>query len=179
MTTANRVTVTTMGVARTRALGRRLAKLLRPGRRGATCRGRSVLGKTTLAQGVGAGLKVEGPVNSPSFVLLARHEGETPLYHADLYRLTAVAEVEELALAEQAADGVLLVEWPERDAQALPAEHLLVALDAVEGAPDQRRITPGGGRESLPARVGRAPRSWLSTTSPSPSTPPRPTPRSP
>ncbi len=140
MTTANRVTITTSSAARTRALGRRLARLLRPGDV-VLLQGTLGAGKTTLAQGVGAGLGVEGPVTSRTFVLLARHEGETPLYHADLYRLTTVEEVEELALAEQAADGVLLVEWPERGLEALPAEHLLVSLALVDDAPDQRRIT--------------------------------------
>ena len=140
MTTADRVTVTTTGVARTRALGRRLARALQAGDI-VLLRGQLGAGKTALAQGVGAGLKVEGPVRSPTFVLLARHEGATPLYHADLYRLTTVEEVEELALAEQAADGVLLVEWPERGPAALPPEHLLVELELVDGAPDERRIT--------------------------------------
>ncbi len=140
MTTANRLTITTSGVARTRALGRRLAKLLRPGD-AVLLQGPLGAGKTALAQGVGAGLRVEGPVNSPSFVLLAKHEGKTPLYHADLYRLTSVEQVEELALAEQAADGVLLLEWPERGLDALPDEHLLVALEMVEDQPNERRIT--------------------------------------
>ena len=140
MTTANRVTITSGGVARTRALGRRLAKLLRPGDV-VLLQGPLAAGKTALAQGVGAGLRVEGPVTSPSFVLLARHDGETPLYHADLYRLTSVEEAAELALAEQAADGVLLVEWPERGLETLPEEHLLVVLEPVEDAPDERRIT--------------------------------------
>ncbi len=140
MTTANRVTITSSGAARTRTLGRRLARLLRPGDV-VLLQGPLGAGKTTLAQGVGAGLHVEEPVTSRTFVLLARHEGETLLYHADLYRLTAVEEVEELALAEQAADGVLLVEWPERGLAALPGEHLLVTIAMVEDAPDQRRIT--------------------------------------
>ncbi len=140
MTTANRLTVTTSGVARTRSLGRRLARLLRPGDV-VLLQGPLGAGKTALAQGVGAGLKVDGPVNSPSFVLLAKHEGKTPLYHADLYRLTSLEEVEELSLAEQATDGVLLVEWPERGLDALPQEHLLVALDMVENEPSERRIT--------------------------------------
>ncbi len=140
MTTANRLTITTISVARTRALGRRLAKLLRPGDV-VLLQGPLGAGKTALAQGVGAGLNVDGPVNSPSFVLLAMHEGKTPLYHADLYRLTSLEEVEELALAEQAAGGVLLVEWPERGLDALPDEHLLVALEIVDGQPNERRIT--------------------------------------
>ena len=132
MHTANRMLVTTKGAARTRALGRRLARLLRAGDV-VLLQGPLGAGKTTLVQGVGAGLRVEGPVNSPTFVLLARHDLPTPeggarsaerpraLYHADLFRLTNSEEVEELALAEQAADGALLVEWPERGLEAFPA----------------------------------------------------------
>jgi tRNA threonylcarbamoyladenosine biosynthesis protein TsaE len=140
MTTANRLTVTTTSAARTRALGRRLARLLRPGDV-VLLQGDLGAGKTTLAQGVGAGLKVEERVTSPTFVLLARHAGPVPLYHADLYRLTEPEEVEELALGEQAADGVLLVEWPERAAETLPAEHLLVAIEGSEHDLDERRVT--------------------------------------
>lgn len=140
MRTANRVQRTTRGGAQTRALGRRVARLLRPGDV-VLLQGPLGAGKTTFAQGVGAGLGVEGPVNSPTFVLLARHDGPLPLYHADLYRLGEPDEVAELALAEQAADGVLLVEWPERGLDALPAGHLLVALEPVAGEPEERRIT--------------------------------------
>ena len=152
MHTANRMLVTTKGAARTRALGRRLARLLRPGDV-VLLQGPLGAGKTTLAQGVGAGLGVEGPVNSPTFVLLARHDLAAPedgarpagrpdaLHHADLYRLTELAEVEELALAEQAADGALLVEWPERGLKALPGEHLLVAIEFSPQRDDERRLT--------------------------------------
>ena len=154
MHTANRMLVTTKGAARTRALGRRLARLLRPGDV-VLLQGPLGAGKTTLVQGVGAGLGVEGPVNSPTFVLLARHDlpatedGAAPrhadrpdaLHHADLFRLTELEEVEELALAEQAADGALLVEWPERGLEALPSEHLLVAIEFSPGRDDERRLT--------------------------------------
>jgi tRNA threonylcarbamoyl adenosine modification protein YjeE len=140
VTTANHIAVTTSSVARTRSLGRRMAKLLRAGDV-VLLQGQLGAGKTSLAQGIGAGLKVDDPVTSPSYVLLAQHSGPTPLYHADLYRLIEPDEVRELALVEQAIDGVLLIEWPERAADALPAEHLLVALDVAEDGPDHRRIT--------------------------------------
>lgn len=140
MSTSLRITVVTSGPGRTRTLGRRLARLLRPGDV-VLLQGTLGAGKTTLAQGIGAGLHVEGPVNSPTFVLLARHEGATLLYHADLYRLGGPDEVEDLALSEQAADGVLLVEWPERGLDALPAEHLLISIEIPEGAPTERRFT--------------------------------------
>ena len=145
MSTANRLQVNTDGVGRTRALGKRMARFLRAGDV-VLLQGPLGAGKTALAQGVGAGLGVEGPVNSPTFVLLARHdppEGARghALYHADLYRLTSAEDVAELDLASQSADGVLLVEWPERGLEALPSEHLLVIIDLVEGALRERRIT--------------------------------------
>src|SRR5947208_3510073 len=73
--------------------------------------------------------------------MLAQYSGSLPLYHADLYRLEDSAEVEELALTEQAADGVLLVEWPERGLEALPPEHLLVVLEPTLERATTRRIT--------------------------------------
>lgn len=142
MTTANRTIVSTTGAAQTRALGRRLGRLLRAGDV-VLLQGPLGAGKTTLAQGIGAALGVEGPVNSPTFVLLARHDGPLPLYHADLYRLDSADDVLDLALAEQAADGVLLVEWPDRGLAALPAEHLLVVLDPDADAPPTPRSPQG------------------------------------
>ncbi|MEX2446528.1 MAG: tRNA (adenosine(37)-N6)-threonylcarbamoyltransferase complex ATPase subunit type 1 TsaE [Dehalococcoidia bacterium] len=140
MSTANRAVIHSKSLAQTRALGRRLARLLQPGDI-VLLQGPLGAGKTALAQGIGAGLRVEEPVNSPTFVLLARHEGATRLYHADLYRLTDPQEVADLALDDEAQDGVLLVEWPERGLEVLPQEHLLIVIDPVEGAPKERRLT--------------------------------------
>lgn len=149
MHTANRMLVTTRGAARTRAFGRRLARLLRAGDV-VLLQGPLGAGKTTLVQGVGSGLGVPGPVASPTFVLLARHDvpeedvrPERPrsLYHADLYRLTDLEEVRELQLAEQSEDGALLIEWPERGLEALPEEHLLVVIEPNPDAADERRFT--------------------------------------
>ncbi|MBM3141294.1 MAG: tRNA (adenosine(37)-N6)-threonylcarbamoyltransferase complex ATPase subunit type 1 TsaE [Chloroflexi bacterium] len=140
MSTATRLTLETHGVAETRALGRRIARLLRAGDV-LLLQGPLGAGKTALAQGIGGGLRVETTVNSPTFVLLARHAGALPLYHADLYRLASPEEVDELALAEQAADGVLLVEWPERGLEVLPEEHLLVAIEPLAGDERGRRFT--------------------------------------
>ena len=148
MNTANRAVYTTTGVGQTRALGRRLARLLRAGDV-VFLQGPLGAGKTALAQGVGQGLRLATAVNSPTFVLVARHdpdperapEGASPLYHADLYRLADPEQVAGLQVDRQAADGILLVEWPERGLEALPAEHLLVVLEPVEGEPKHRRIT--------------------------------------
>ena len=135
--------MTTSSVGQTRSLGRRLAKLFRAGDV-VFLQGPLGAGKTALAQGIGQGLKLETTVASPTFVLMAKHEGGgagLPLYHADLYRLTEAEQVAELALETQTTDGVLLIEWPERGLEVLPEEHLLVVLEPSETNPKERRIT--------------------------------------
>jgi len=142
MSTANRAVITTASVAQTRALGRRLARLFRAGDV-VFLQGPLGAGKTALAQGIGQGLKLETAVTSPTFVLLAKHdtEGVPPLYHVDLYRLTDPEEVADLMLEQQVADGILVVEWPERGLEVLPSEHLLVVIETPPSAPKERRIT--------------------------------------
>ena len=95
----------------THGLGVSLGRLVQPGDV-LLFQGELGSGKTVLAQGVGEGLAVEEPVTSSSYVLMAEYHGRLVLYHADLFRLDDPAQVAELALAEVAAAGVLLVEWP-------------------------------------------------------------------
>jgi tRNA threonylcarbamoyladenosine biosynthesis protein TsaE len=144
MNTANRAVITSTGVAQTRSLGRRLARLLRRGDV-VLLQGPLGAGKTALAQGIGQGMKLTSAVSSPTFVLLARHdpidEASPALFHADLYRLTEVDQVADLAVDQQAADGILLVEWPERGLEALPADHLLIVIEPNATNPKERRIT--------------------------------------
>ena len=96
--------------ADTRAVGRRLASLLRAGDV-VLLAGDLGAGKTVFAGGVGEGLGVDDPVVSPTFVIVRHYRGLIPLTHADVYRLGSSAEVEDLDLTVEAADGVLLVEW--------------------------------------------------------------------
>lgn len=96
-------------------------------------------GKTVLARGIGQGLQTPTLVRSSSFVLVTAHPGgRLPLLHADLYRLSAPEEIAELALEEEAAGGVLVVEWPERWAGGLPPDRLTVLFE--EGAVASDRL---------------------------------------
>ena len=124
-------------VAQTRRIGERMGRLLRAGDV-ILLSGELGAGKTVLAQGIGKGMGVEAAIKSSSFVIMNEYAG-TPLrlFHADLYRLEAPEQVAELALDEQAADGVLVVEWPERASEELPIEHLLVRLE-YDGARARR-----------------------------------------
>lgn len=94
-------------------------------------------GKTHLAKAFGAALGVDATITSPSFILMAEYHGRLPLFHIDPYRLADAADALAGGLIdERQADGVTLVEWPERLGPALPMERLDVRID---GAGDEPR----------------------------------------
>jgi tRNA threonylcarbamoyladenosine biosynthesis protein TsaE len=97
-------------------------------------------GKTHLAKAFGAGLGVTDTITSPSFILMAEYEGRLPLFHIDPYRLASAEDVLAGGLIdERQADGVTLVEWPERLGDALPLHRLDIRIDGTGEEP--RTIT--------------------------------------
>ena len=130
-------TFETNSPSETQRLGRRLAALLSPGDV-ILLQGELGAGKTCFAQGVGAGLKVAEAVKSSSFVLVNEYSGRLHVHHADLFRLEDPQQVFELGLEENAQDGLLLVEWPDRAPQELPPEHLLIRFETT--GPKSRQI---------------------------------------
>lgn len=73
-------------------------------------------GKTAFARFfIQACTKPAQEVPSPTFTLVQCYEGgRFPIYHFDLYRLTSPEEAFELGIEESFAEGVSLIEWPER-----------------------------------------------------------------
>ena len=133
-------TFETNSVDETVALGRRLAERLGPGDCVAVV-GELGAGKTVLVRGVATGLGVadEREVVSPTYVLVHEYAGRTPVYHVDLYRMKdAAAEMGDLGMAEMLADGVVLIEWADRAADALPRPHWRVDIAAT--GPDAREF---------------------------------------
>ena len=126
-----------------RDLGERLAGLLRAGDL-VVLSGALGAGKTTLAQGIGAGLGVRGPVTSPTFVIVRQHpslRGGPDLVHADAYRLGSRAEVDDLDLDTDLATAITVVEWGEGLVEDLAPSFLQVAISA--GPPGTS--SPGAG----------------------------------
>jgi tRNA threonylcarbamoyladenosine biosynthesis protein TsaE len=133
-------------VEETRRLGERLGSLLRAGDV-VLLSGELGAGKTVFVQGMARGLGFEGSVSSKSFVLLGEYPGRLMLYHADLYRLEEPEQVAELALGEISADGVLVVEWPERAGEGLlPEEHLWIEFEVTGEETRELRLKPAGER---------------------------------
>jgi tRNA threonylcarbamoyladenosine biosynthesis protein TsaE len=97
-------------------------------------------GKTVFVQGIARGMGFEGSVSSKSFVLMGEYQGrDCKLYHADLYRLEAPEQAEELALEEYCAEGVLVAEWPERAMHVFAPERLQVRFEVT--GERSRRLT--------------------------------------
>jgi tRNA threonylcarbamoyladenosine biosynthesis protein TsaE len=128
--------------AATRALGERLGRAATAGDVIALS-GPLGAGKTELARGIARGLGVVGPVSSPTFVLVAEHEGRVPLFHLDGYRLSGL-------LDERRAEGVTVVEWAERLSAALPAGRLEIRLD---GSGDDPRTLDCSATDARHARL--------------------------
>lgn len=142
----------------TRALGYGLAQSL-PAGSVILLEGDLGAGKTTLAQGIGAGLGIEEAIASPTFTLICEYlEGRMPLYHLDLYRLEP-AGVELLHLESywessgegwEVEPGLMVVEWAER-LPYLPEKYLQITL---------RHQPEGEGRTARLSTTGRWDEGW-------------------
>lgn len=88
-------------------------------------------GKTTFARALLGALGVGERVKSPTYSLIESYRvGGLDVHHLDLYRIADAGELEWLGLSDLcSADALLLIEWPERGAGALPHADLVIALE--------------------------------------------------
>lgn len=88
-------------------------------------------GKTSLTQGIAEGLRVRGPITSPTFVIARVHPslvGGPDLVHVDAYRLGGLAELDDLDLDASLEQAVTVVEWGRGVAEQLSEDYLEVTL---------------------------------------------------
>lgn len=144
----------------TRRLGRLFAPLVTAGDVIALT-GELGAGKTCLVQGLAAGLGVDVPVTSPTFMLQRCYPGRVRLVHLDVYRLDRVQDVMDLGDEALAPDVVTVIEWGDTIVSLLPDDRLdldlrhaedLVTGDAPAGEPvpdltdDHERVVVATGR---------------------------------
>jgi tRNA threonylcarbamoyladenosine biosynthesis protein TsaE len=132
--------------AATAALAARLAAVARAGDVIAL-KGELGAGKTSLARAFIRALGGIGEIPSPTFTLVQVYELKAAtVWHFDGYRLRDPEEGWELGIEDAFADGISLIEWPERFGALIPARRLQIELWAG-AAPSARRalIDPGNG----------------------------------
>lgn len=97
-------------------------------------------GKTLFVQSLSRTLGVKGAVTSPTFSLMNVYEGVCPIVHFDLYRLDREEELDDIGFYEyvEAFEGIVLVEWPDKFPDAMPAAYVVVEL--AQGAGLSQRI---------------------------------------
>ncbi|MDR5683244.1 MAG: tRNA (adenosine(37)-N6)-threonylcarbamoyltransferase complex ATPase subunit type 1 TsaE [Armatimonadota bacterium] len=137
----------TDGPEQTRALGRALGRAVRAADVVALT-GDLGAGKTTLVQGMAAGMGVRGYVASPTFTLIREYHGSLRLYHVDLYRLDP-ADLLSIGLDELFDEGgVVVIEWAERARDVLPVDSLWVEMQILEGDRRALNLRPVGVRST-------------------------------
>lgn len=130
----------------TQRLGEAIGRLLRGGDV-VGLRGELGAGKTCLVRGIARGLELDPDViYSPSFTLVAEHEGAVRLNHIDLFRLpdpVTRSEAEEIGLEEYLEpEGVTLVEWCEKlHREDVAALSLTIEILILDGNRRRLRMT--------------------------------------
>jgi tRNA threonylcarbamoyladenosine biosynthesis protein TsaE len=144
---ANTLTLALADAEATRSLGMSLGQCL-PAGSAILLEGELGSGKTTLVRGIGQGLGITEPIVSPTFTLINEYtEGRLPLYHLDLYRLSA-AEVTALNLEAywegvEVSLGIVAIEWAER-LQHHPSSYLRIHLTYRADTGRQANLMPVG-----------------------------------
>lgn len=126
-----------------RHLGLRLARWLKAGDV-IIAAGELGAGKTTLTQGIGEGMEVDGAIISPTFVLSRIHQtrGDQPdLVHVDGYRLSGADELTDLDLTESLDRSVTVIEWGDGLAEELSSHRLeITVLRSTDPADETRTV---------------------------------------
>lgn len=100
-------------------------------------------GKTTLTQGIAAGMGIEDQVTSPTFVIARVHvhpHAGPDLIHVDAYRLASLDEVVDLDLESEVDYAVTVVEWGEGKVDMLHESRLVVRITRTDVDEDDTRV---------------------------------------
>jgi len=134
-------------LAATEALAQRAAALAQPGD-AILLEGDLGAGKTAFARAFLRAISQDPALDvpSPSFTLVQEYDtARGPVTHYDLWRLDGPAALAELGW-DDAAEGIVLVEWPDRLGPYYPTNALTLALSLGEGETRHARLTGWPGR---------------------------------
>ncbi|MBE6778460.1 MAG: tRNA (adenosine(37)-N6)-threonylcarbamoyltransferase complex ATPase subunit type 1 TsaE [Ruminococcaceae bacterium] len=98
------------------------------------------MGKTAMVRGIAQGLSLQSDVSSPTFALVHDYGGNPPLVHFDMYRVSGWDDLYSTGFFDYLdAGAILVVEWSENIAAALPADAIRIHISET-GVDGERRI---------------------------------------
>lgn len=133
----------TYAAEETHALGKRIGEQVLAGEV-YTLMGDLGVGKTVFTQGIAEGLGITESVCSPTFTIVQVYEeGRLPFYHFDVYRISDIAEMDEIGYEDYFyGDGLCMIEWANLIEEILPVHRCEVTIEKdLEKGFDYRRIT--------------------------------------
>lgn len=90
-------------------------------------------GKTSFTRGVVSYFDKTVSATSPTFSLVNVYPTIPPIYHLDLYRIQADAELIDLGFEEYLeSDGIVLVEWGEKCEHQLPRGYTRISFAVID-----------------------------------------------
>ena len=133
----------------TQALAARLGEKLKGGEVLAFTGGMG-MGKTAFTRGLMEGLGGGGEVSSPTFAIVNEYQGRLTVDHFDMYRISGWEDLYSTGFFDYLEDPgrVLVIEWSENIAEALPEGTVTIAIAPGEGE-TQRVITITGWKGEL------------------------------
>lgn len=118
-------------VADTENAGAAFARSLKPGTVVAMY-GDLGAGKTAFVRGMAKGLGSASRVTSPTFTIVNEYDGDTELFHFDMYRLKSSDELFDIGWEDYLGrGGICVVEWSENVRDAFDGTEISVTIEKL------------------------------------------------
>lgn len=101
-------------------------------------------GKTVFVKGFAHALGIKEQITSPTYTIIKEYEdGESPLYHMDVYRLDG--KTDGVGIEEYfKKNGITIIEWSDTIKDILPNERLEIKIKVIDENKRLIVITPHG-----------------------------------
>lgn len=97
-------------------------------------------GKTAFVRGMARGLHSQNRVTSPTFTIVNEYNGDLPIFHFDMYRLSCADELFDIGWEDYLArGGVCIVEWSENVKSAFDGTEIVINIEKISDT--ERKIT--------------------------------------